>query len=157
MTYETKLLRFLLVLFLLVLALGCGLLYLISLESARNWPTLAHLQLPVFGAMVVGLVPVVLAVKSMFDVLNVMDRGDEFSTRTVQILRRMRLLVGVFAGYFALGFVAFWIATGLMHPTLIFAWLALEVAALFLFTVTSLLVRIFAVASELRQDKELTV
>jgi hypothetical protein len=66
------------------------------------------------------------------------------------------VLVGIFAGNLVLGIVGFWAATGLMHPTVLFAWFVLEVAALFLFTMVSLLTRIFVVALELREDNELT-
>lgn len=44
-----------------------------------------------------------------------------------------------------------------MHMTLLFAWIVLGVAALFLFTVVALFERIFHVALELRHDSELTV
>jgi hypothetical protein len=157
MTRETKFLRFLLVVLLFVLVLGCAFLYGVSLESAQNWPELAHLRLPVYIAAVVGLVPMVAAIRSLFDFLGAVDDGAAFSARTVEILRRMRLLIGIFAGYLVLGLVGLWAATGLMHPTILFAWLVLEVAALFLFTMVALLERIFVVALELREDNELTV
>lgn len=157
MTRETTFLRFLLVMLLFLLVLGCGFLYLVSLESAQNWPEIAHLRLPVYIAVLVGLVPVVAALRSVFDFLGAVDDGAAFSARTVETLRRMRVLIGIFAGYLVLGLVGFWAATGLMHPTLLFAWFLLEAAALFLFTMVALLERIFVVALELRRDNELTV
>jgi hypothetical protein len=157
MARETKFLRLLLVALLLVLVLTCGLLYIFSLESAQAWPELAHLRLPISVAVLVGLIPVAWAIKSVFDFLGLVDRGDAFSAHTVRILRRLRLLIGVFAGYLGLGFVGFMAATGRMHPTLFFLWFMAEVAALFLFTMVALLERIFVVALELREDNELTV
>jgi hypothetical protein len=157
MTRETKILRFLLVLLLFLLLLGCAFLYGVSLESADNAPELAHLRLPVYAAAVVGLFPVVAAIRSLFAFLGAVDDGAAFSERTAETLRRMRVLIGVFAGYLILGFVGFWAATGLMHPTIVFAWFVLEVGALFLFTMVALLERIFAVALELREDNERTV
>lgn len=53
--------------------------------------------------------------------------------------------------------VGAWATMGLMHVTLLFSWFAVEVAALFLFTLVALLERIFSVALELRVDYELTV
>lgn len=53
--------------------------------------------------------------------------------------------------------VGAWATMGLMHVTLLFSWFAVEVAALFLFTLAALLERIFSVALELRVDHELTV
>jgi hypothetical protein len=148
MRRETNILRFLLVMLVLVLVGGCGLLHVLSLESARAWPELADLRLPVYLAVLVGLLPLVMAVRSIFDFLEAVDRGAVFSARTVEILRRLRLLTGVFAGYLALGLVGVWTATGLMHPTLVFLWLGVEAAALFLFTMLALLERIFAVVLE---------
>lgn len=157
MTRDTGILRALLVVLLVVLLMGSGLLYLASVEAAQDWPELAHLRLPTYLAVVVGLLPVVAAIKAVFAFLSVIDRGEAFSTRTVEILRHLRLLIGAFAGYFALGLVGFWAVTGMMHITLVFAWLVLEVAALFLFTMVALLERVFVAALELRQDNELTV
>ena len=157
MTRETRLLRFLLVLFLLGLVLGGGLLYALGLESAQAWPELAHLRVPVYLAALVGGVPVVLVVMSVFDFLDAVDRGAAFSLRTVEILRRVRVLVGVLAGYLALGFVGFWVAADLMHPTLVLLWLAVEGAAVFLVTLLALLERILVGALGRRQDVELPV
>lgn len=157
MRWQTKLLRVLLCMAMFALLLGCGLLFLVSLDAARNWPAFAYLRLPVYIAIVVGLTPIVGAIKSAFDFLTIVDNGDVFSADTIRILRRIRLLIGVFAAYFTLGLVAFWITTRLMHPTLLFEWFALEIAALFLFTMLALLERLFTAALELRQDNELTV
>lgn len=68
-----------------------------------------------------------------------------------------RLLIGVFAGYLVLFLVGAWAAMRLMHPTLLFFWFAVEVAALFLFALVALLERIFSVAREVRVDRDLTV
>lgn len=157
MRRETTMLRVLLGMLGFALLAGTGLLYLVSLESARNWPELAHLRLPTYLAVIVGLIPVVVAVKRVLDFLTVVDHGEAFSMHTLQILRRLRLLIGVFAGYFTAGLIGFWALSGLMHPSLLFAWFVLEVAALFLFTVVALFERIFRVALELREDNELTV
>jgi len=157
MPRETRILRFLLVLLSLCLVLGCGFIYALSLESAQAWPELAHLRVPVCLAVLGGLVPVFLAVNPVFDVLEAVDRGAAFSARTVEILRRLRLLIGVFAGYLGLGLGGFQAATGLMHPTLVFLWFVVEVAALFLLTLVALLERILVGALERRRDHERTV
>jgi hypothetical protein len=157
MIRETRFLRFLLVLLLLGLVLGCGLLYAFSLEAAQAWPELAYLRLPVYLAVLAGLLPVVMAIASVFDLLEAVDRGAASSTRTVEILRRLRLLGGVFAGCLGLGFVGFWVATGLMHPTLVFLWFVAQVAALVLVTMVALLERLLVAALERRRDSALTV
>ena len=128
-----------------------------SLESAQNWPTLAHLRVPVFASVVVGLVPIVVAIVAVFEFLRAVDRGDAFSTGAIRVLGRLKRLAGVFAGYFAVGLVVFWTVTGLMHPTLLFTWFLLEVAALFLVTAAALFERLFTEAFELRTENELTV
>ena len=161
MTPETKLLRVLLVMFLVGLVMASGLLYIVSLDLAAVYPELAHLRLPIYVAVLVGLVPVVVAVKVVFDLLGVVDQGEAFSLRTVRLLRRLKVLFGITAGYLVLGLVgvsvAIWGAMGQTHPSILLGWFAAEVVALFLFTLAALLERLFAAALELRQDNELTV
>lgn len=157
MTRQTTLIRILMVLLLGVLLLACGVLYLMSLESARMWPEYAHLRLPVYVGVLIGLVPVVMAFKFLFDFMGLVDRGDAFSSRTMRILRRLRLLIGIFAGYFVLGLVAFRVTFDQLQPGLVLGWFVMEVTAVFLFTVVALLERLFGAALELRQDHELAV
>ncbi|WP_407341934.1 DUF2975 domain-containing protein [Pengzhenrongella phosphoraccumulans] len=161
MIRETKILRALLVMFTVGLVLAGGVLYSISLDFAAFNPELAHLRAPIYLAVVAGLVPTLVAVKVVFDLLEVVDLGESFSPRTVQLLRRLKLLFGITAAYLVLGFVgvtvAIWAAIGQSHPSIVLGWFAAEVVALFLFTLAALLERLFAAALELRQDNELTV
>lgn len=157
MRRETRMLRWLSGMLLFGLLLSAGILYVLSMESADAWPELAHLQVPIYLAVVVGFIPVALGIRSVFSLLRVVDRGEVFSVETVEILHRLRQLIGVFAGYFAVGLVGFWTVVGMMHPTLLFLWFALEVSALFGFVVVSLLEGIFTAALEMREDHELTV
>src|ERR1035437_10475642 len=103
MTRETRLLRVLLVMFLVCLVLASGLLYIVSLDLAAVYPKLADLRLPVFGAVIVGFVPVIVAVKVVFDFLSVVDQGEAFSIRTIRLLRRLKVLIGITAAYEVLG------------------------------------------------------
>jgi len=161
MTRETRLLRVLLMMFLGGLVLASGLLYIVSLDLAAVYPELAHLRLPIYVAVLFGLVPVVVAVKVVFDFLGVVDQGEAFSTRTVRLLVRLKVLVGITAAYEVLGlagvWVAAWVAMGQTKAYLLLPWFAAEVVTLFLFTLVALLKRLFAAALELRQDNELTV
>jgi len=157
MNRETRILRVLLVLFVAGLVLASGLLYIVSLDSAASFPELAHLRLPVYVAVLVGLVPLVFAVKVVFDLLGVVDLGEAFSVRTVQLLRRLRLLFGITVGYLVVGLAGVSVAFGQTHPGILLGWLAAEVVALFLLTLAALLEGLFAAALELRQDNELTV
>lgn len=161
MTRETRLLRVLLVMFLVGLVLASGLLYIISLDLAAAYPKLAHLRLPIYVAVLVGLAPVVVAVKVVFDFLSVVDQGEAFSTRTVGLLRRLKVLVGITAAYEVLGLAGFsaaaWVAMGQTKAYMLLPWFAAEVVTLFLFTLVALLERLFSAALELRQDNELTV
>ena len=161
MIQETRLLRVLLVMFLVGLVLASGLIYIISLDLAETYPKLAHLRMPVYVAVLAGLVPVVVAVKVVFDLLRVVDQGDAFSTSTVRLLRRLKVLVGITAAYEVLGlvgvWVAVWVAMGQTKAYLLLPWFGAEVVTLFLFTLVALLERLFAAALELRQDNELTV
>jgi hypothetical protein len=161
MTRETRFLRVLLVMFLFGLVLALGLLYIISLDLAAAFPEVAHLRLPIYVAVLVGLTPVIVAVKVVFDFLSVVDQGEAFSVQTVRLLRRLKLLLGITAAYLVLGLVgvsaATWVAMGQMIPSSLLVWFAGEVVTLFLFTLVALLERLFAAALELRQDNELTV
>ncbi len=161
MIRQTKLLRALLVMFLVGLVLASGLIYIISLDLAETYPKVAHLRLPVYVAVIVGLVPVVVAVKVVFDLLRVVDQGEAISTPTVRLLRRLKVLVGITAGYEVLGLVGVWVAAwvsmGQTKAYMLLPWFAAEVVTLFLFTLVALLERLFGAALELRQDNELTV
>jgi len=158
---QTKLLRVLLVIFLVGLVLASGLLYIVSLDSAALYPELAHLRLPIYLAVLVGLVPMIVAVRVVLDFLSVVDQGEAFSPRTVRLLRRLKVLVGITAAYEVLGLagvlVATWVAIGQTKAYMLLPWFAAEVVTLFLFTLVALFERLFAAALELRQDNELTV
>ena len=156
MTRQTKLLRVLLVLFLVGLVMASGLIYIVSLDLAAVYPKLAHLRLPIYVAVLVGLVPMIVAVKVVFDLLRVVDQGEAFSPQTVRLLQRLKVLFGITAAYLVLGLVgvsvAIWVAMGQTHPSILLGWFAAEVVALFLFTLAALLERLFAAALELRQE-----
>lgn len=153
-------LRALLVIFLIGLLPASGLLYIVSLDLAAVYPEVAHLRLPIFIAVLVGLAPVILAVKVVFDFLNVVDQGEAFSAKTVRLLRRFKALVGITAAYLTLGLAGVWVAAwanlGQTKACVLLPWFAAEVVTLFLFTLVALLERLFAAALELRQDNELT-
>jgi hypothetical protein len=161
MTQEARLLRVLLVMLLAGLVMASGLLYIVSLDLAAVYPELAHLRLPIYFAVLVGAVPVVMGVKVVFDLLRVVDQGEAFSTRTVRLLRRLKVLVGITAAYEVLGLagvlVATWVAMGQTKAYMLIPWFAAEVVTLFLFTLDALLEGLFAAALELRQDNDLTV
>ncbi len=161
MTRQTQRLRVLLVMFLLGLVLASGLLHIASLDYATLYPELAHLRLPIYVAVLVGLVPMIVAVKVVFDLLRVVDLGEAFSLQTVRLLRRLKGLFGITVAYLVLGLVgvlaAVWVAMGQTKGYLLLPWFAAEVVALFLFTLAALLEGLFAAALELRQDNELTV
>ena len=147
--------------FLVGLVLTSGLLYIVSLDLAAVYPELANLRLPIYVAVLVGLIPVIVAVKVVFDFLGVVDQGEAFSTRTIRLLRRLKVLIGITAAYLTLGlagvWVAAWVAMGQTKASMLLGWFAAEVVTLFLFTLVALLERLFSAALELRQDQELTV
>lgn len=152
MRLHTAVLRTLLVFVLAGVLVACGLLYLASLESAASWPELARWRLPVYLAVVAGLLPLVALAVSGFRFLALVDHGEAFSDQTVHLLRRMRVLVGVVAGWFAIGFVGFWVGTGLMHLSLVLAWAGLELAAALGLGLLALFERLFASAAQLRRE-----
>src|SRR5659263_146080 len=142
MTRQTTILRALLVTFMVGLVMVSGLLYIVSLDSAALYPELAHLRLPIYVAVLAGLVPTIVAVKVVLDLLRVVDQGEAFSPRTVRLLRRLKVLFGITAAYLVVGpagvSVAIWSAMGRTHPSILLGWIAAEVVALFLFTLAAL-------------------
>jgi hypothetical protein len=161
MTRQTKRLRVLLVMFLVGLVMASGVLYIASLDYATRYPELTDLRLPIYIAVLVGLVPMIVAVKVVFDLLRVVDLGEAFSLQTVRLLRRHKGLFGITVAYLVLGLVgvlaAVWVAMGQTKAYILLPWFAAEVVALFLFTLAALLEGLFAAALQLRQDNELTV
>ena len=161
MTRETRLLRALLVMFLVGLVMASGLLYIISLDLAAAYPELAHLRLPIYVAVLVGLAPVIVAFKVVFDLLRVVDQGEAFSLQTVRLLQRLKVLFGITAAFEVLSLagvlVAVEVAMGQTNAYMLLPWFAAEVVTLFLFTLVALLERLFAAALQLRQDNELTI
>lgn len=154
---HTRVLRLLLVMFLLALLVAAGLLYVVSLDLAATYPQVAHLRLPIYLAVLAGLLPVIAAVHVVFALLDVVDQGGAFSPRTVALLQRLSLLFGLSAGYLVIGLAGVALAIGQLHPSMLISWFAAEVVALFLYTLAALLGRLFAAGLELRQENELTV
>ena len=147
--------------FLVGMVLASGLLYIVSLDLAAVYPEVAHLRLPIYVAVLVGLVPVIVAVRVVFELLSVVDQGEAFSPQTVRRLRRLKVLIGITAAYEVLGLagvlVAVEVAMGQTNAYMLLPWFAAEIVTLFLFTLVALLERLFGAALELRRDNELTV
>lgn len=80
------------------------------------------------------MLPVIAAVHVVFSLLEVVDQGGAFSPRSVALLRRLSLLFGLSAGYLVVGLVGVALAIGQLHPSMLIAWFAAEVVALFLYT-----------------------
>ena len=158
MTRVTTLLRVLLVVLLVGVVGAAGLLYIISLDLAAQFPEMAYLRVPSYVAVLAGVVPAVVAVGVVFDLLRLVDQGEAFSPRAVRLLGRVKLLAVITAGYLALGVVGVWVALlPLQSPSVLLAWTAAEVAVLFVLTLVTLLQRLCAAALELRQDVGLMV
>jgi len=113
---------------------------------------------PIFLAVVVCLVPGLVAVHALWMFLGLVDRDEAFSEGTVRLLRRIRLCFGAMAACLLVSVVAVCLAL-LPHgsASVPLAWFGGEVVAVFLFTFAALLERLFSNAVELRQDNELTV
>lgn len=119
---------------------------------------MAHLRLPIYVAVLIGVLPVIVAGKVVFDLLHLVDHGEAFSACTVRLLRRLKHLFGVTAVYLLFGLTGVWAALlPLQSPSILLGWLACEAVALFLLTLVALFERLFIAALELRQDNELTV
>lgn len=142
---------------LFLVALSAGLLYLASEEMARIYEEVAHLQIPVYVACLVGSIPVVTGILLAFRFLRLVDVGEAFSQETVQLFRRLRLLLVITGVYMLVGLIGVMVAAGDMTPGVIILWFAAEVVVVFLITVAALMEGLFSKAYEFREETELTV
>jgi len=105
-----------------------------GIESiAREFPEAGHLLLPVFVAIVVGTIPVLAGLATVWQLAEVATAPSAaFSARTLGLLRRLRVLV-------------------------LLPWIAIEAMGIFAFSLVSLLDQLFRRGVELRVDSEPTV
>lgn len=154
----TNVLRAMLMGLLLVLILACGLLLIVSLDLAADYPQADRLRVPIFAAVLVGLLPVVAAVRVLGQFMGLVDRGEAFSQSTVDRLRLLKRLAASVAVYLLVGFAVVWVA--LLpdeSPSVFLAWLSAEIVVVFLMALFAVFERLFVAALELRHDNELTV
>lgn len=157
MQRNTTMLRSLLVVLLLLLLAALTMVGVLAADSARGYPEYAHLAGPTYTGVVLGFVPVVLALSRMWKLAGLVARNEAFSRDTVHEIHRIKQHIVWFIAWFLAGAFAFRIAFGFLGPVVGALWLILEVAATFLFVVVAILERLFAAAVELREDAELTV
>ena len=139
----TGLLRALMVLLGLGVALAVGLLYIESLDMAVAFPEVAHLRIPIFVAVMVGLLPGLVAVHALWMILDLVDHGASCSSATVGLLGRIRRCFTVTAVYVPVALIVVWVALlPLQHPSVLLVGLGGEVVALFLMTLAALLERL---------------
>jgi hypothetical protein len=144
--------------------LGVGMLgalaivYAVGDSIAREFPEVEHLLVPVFVAIVIGTVPVLAGIITVWQLAQLATvPSAAFSTRTLGLLRRLRLLVLVTCAYLAIGFLGTWALAGNMSPGVLLLWIALESMGIFAISLVSLLEQLFRRGVEFRVDSELTV
>lgn len=158
MRLYTVALRALLVLLGMGALLAYAVLYLFSADMAASYPSLAHLQVPLFLAAVVAGVPAAVALVALWRFASLVSRGEGFSPSTVRLLRLMRNCFGALAVYLLVAFIATTIAMAPgQNPGVFLAWCAGEVIAVFLFTFAAVMVGLFDNGAEMRLENELTV
>lgn len=157
MKRSTTLLRALLVLLFLILLAALAILDIIRMQSEEAFPELAWLGWPTYIGIILGFLPVVLALRRMFLLAGLVARDEAFSVDTVAAIRQIKHYIVWFMLWFLAGLIAARVAFGAMGPPIGFLWFLLEVAALFLYVVVAILERLFQAAVDLREDSELTV
>lgn len=157
MKRNTTMLRSLLIVLLLLLLGALAVVGVLAADSARGYPEYAHLAWPTYIGILLGFVPVLLALRRMWTLAGLVARDEAFSRDTVREIRRIKQYIVWFLAWFFAGAIAFRIAFAFVGPVVGAIWLLLEVAATFLFVVVAILERLFAAAVELREDAELTV
>lgn len=157
MKRSTTTLRALLALLLVLLLAALTIVGVLAYQSQQDLPEYANLAWPTYIGIVLGFVPVVLALWRMHLLAGLVARDEAFSRDTVLEIRRIKQYIVWFIGWFFAGAIAFRMAFGFLGPVVGAIWLMLEVAATFLFVVVAILERLFASAVELREDVDLTV
>lgn len=157
MRRSTSALRALLVILFVLLLAALGIVGVLANESRQDFPRYANLAWPTYIGVVLGFVPVVLALWRMNLLATLVARNEAFSQSTVLEIHRIKQYIVWFIAWFFGGAIAFRIAFGFVGPPIGALWLILEVAATFLFAVVAILERLFAVAVNLREDADLTV
>lgn len=157
MKRSVTMLRALLVLLFVLLLAALGLVDIIRMDSERAFPEFAHLGWPTYIGVVLGFVPVVLALWRMYRLAGLVARDEAFTQSTVLEIHRIKQYIVWFICWFFAGMGLFRVMFGMISPPLGALWLILEVAATFLFVVVAILERLFASAVDLREDVELTV
>lgn len=157
MKRNTTMLRSLLVVLLVLLLGALTVVGILAADSAGGYPEYAHLAWPTYIGILLGFVPVVLALWRMYLLAGLVARDEAFSPSTVLEIHRIKQYIVWFIAWFFAGAVAFRIAFDFIGPVVGALWLILEVAATFLFVVVAILERLFASAVELREDVDLTV
>lgn len=156
--YYTQALRCLLVVLVAGAVLAYAVLYIVSLDLARDYPEVAHLRVPLFMTAMVAALPGMVALHARWLFAAPVAGGDAFSTRTVSLLRRIRNCSAVTAVYLLVAFVGASVALAPeQSPSVFLAWCASEVISLFAFTFAAVMVGLFANATTLREEDALTV
>lgn len=157
MKRTAMLLRALLVMLFLILLGALAIVDVLRMDSERAFPEFAHLGWPTFIGVVLGFVPVVLALWRMDRLAGLVARDEAFTADTVLEIHRIKQYIVWFMAWFIAGFGAFRVAFGMIAAPMAVLWLLLEVAAAFLFAVVAILEPLFASAVAMREDSELTV
>jgi hypothetical protein len=146
---------------LLVLAAGVAfaylLLYLVSVDLAKEYPALAHFQLPLFFTAVVAAIPSLVALQALWSFASLVAKGEAFSPRAVVLGRRIRNCFAVTAVYLLVAFTGVTIAMQGQSPGVFLAFVVGEIISLFLFTFAAVMVGLFDNATSLREENALTV
>lgn len=157
MKRSTAMLRALLGLLLLLLLAALAVVGVLAYQTQRNLPAYTALAWATYVGIVLGFVPVVLAMWRMHLLAGLVARDEAFSEGTVREIHRIKQYIVWFIAWFLIGAIGFRIALGFLGPVIGAVWLILEVAATFLFVVVAILERLFVAATRLREDAELTV
>ena len=157
MKRNTTMLRSLLVILFVLLLAALTIVGILAVDSAHGYPEYAHLAWPTYISILLGFVPVVLALWRMWKLASLVARDAAFTGATVMEIHRIKQYIVWFMAWFFVGSIAFRIAFGFVGPVVGAIWLLLEVAAAFLFAVVAILELLFASAVALREDAELTV
>ena len=158
MKFYTVVLRGLLLMLAAGVAFAYLLLYLVSVDLAKEYPVLAHFQLPLFFTAVVAAIPSLVALQALWSFASLVAKGEAFSPRAVVLGRRIRNCFAVTAAYLLVAFTVVTIAIQPgQSPSVFLAFVVGEIISLFLFTFAAIMVGLFDNATSLREENALTV
>lgn len=137
---------------LVIVALGFAaflvVLNLIRIASEVDLPEYAHLGIPVYIGVLLGFVPVYVAIERFWRIARHIGDSRSITAALLQDIRIIRNCALVVAGWFTVGLLLFFATFRVIGPPPIVAWLFIELATLSVAVVATVVLRLLRSAAD---------